>query len=55
MLITYNCEWTSPDEHLPAHANANLGLEGLSAFIGMEWKPICPANDNLPLWLEVYG
>lgn len=54
MIVTFNCDWTTPEETVNEGYSDN-GLCGVSAIIGTEWKPLCPANDNLPLWLEVYG
>ncbi|MDG1288000.1 MAG: hypothetical protein P8P30_10655 [Rickettsiales bacterium] len=54
MMVTLNCDWTSPEEET-SDSEIERGFRGASAVIGTEWKPICPANDNLPAWLEVYG
>lgn len=54
MIVTFNCDWTTPEETMH-EGETDKGLQGVSAIIGTQWKPICPANENLPVWLEVYG
>lgn len=54
MIVTFNCEWTTPEEECEASC-AHGELHGVSAILGTEWRPVCPANDNLPVWLEIYG
>lgn len=52
MLITFNCDWGTPEDNLKRRANRR---KGMSAGIGIRWRPQCPANENLPAWLEIYG
>ena len=54
MIVTFNCDWSNPEENItPQEMERNV--QGVSAILGTQWKPVCPANDNLPAWLEVYG
>ena len=57
MMVTFNCEWTTPEEQPEAieMCENRHDLNGISAIIGTDWKPLCPANDNVPSWLEIYG
>jgi len=54
MIVTFNCDWTTPEEEVH-EGEIQQGVYGVSAILGTGWKPLCPANDNLPRWLEVYG
>ncbi|GEM_PF-7071127 len=54
IMITLNCDWTTPEEETSG-TQIQRGLKGISAIIGVRWRPLCSANENRPQWLEVYG
>lgn len=54
IMVTFNCDWTLPEEDVN-EGDMQHGLQGIHAIIGIKWRPTCPANDNIPVWLEVYG
>jgi len=57
MMVTLNCDWTTPEDEVVAARSMKdrPDMRGISAIIGTSWRPICPANENLPQWLQVYG